>query len=76
MNIAQRLVGLLAIAGLAAIVLYAPRRVPLLNDIVHPFLLGDSLAVKFPVSWPLAVVYAGCVIVVAGLVSFLVRRSR
>jgi hypothetical protein len=74
MNLMQRVVGLLAIAGLVAVVLFAPRRVPLVNDIVHPFLLGDSLALKFPVSWPLAVVYAGVVIVVAGLLSFLVRK--
>lgn len=76
MNLLQRLIGLLAIVGLAAVVLFAPRRVPIVNDIVHPFLLGDSLSVKFPVAWPLAAAYVGVVIVIAVLLGFLVRRPR
>ena len=76
MNFPQKLVGLLAVAGLAAVVLFAPRRVPVVNDVVHPYLFGNTLAVKFPVSWPLAAAYAGVVIVVAVLLGFLVRRPR
>jgi len=76
MNLTQRLVGVLAVLGLIAVALFAPRRVPIVNEVVHPFLLGNSAALKFAISWPLAAVYAGVVIVVAILLGFLLRKSR
>ena len=76
MNLTQRLVGVLMVVGLVAVALFAPRRVPIVNDVVHPFLFGNSAALKFSISWPLAAVYAGVVIVVAVLLGFLLRRAR
>ena len=76
MSVLSRLVSLLGVAGIAAIILYLPRRVPITNSIVHPFLLSDNLALKFPISWPMLVVYVGVVVVVTGLLTFLLRPRR
>jgi hypothetical protein len=72
----RSLSGLLGIAGIVAVVLFMPRRVPITGDIVHPFLLGDSLALKFAIAWPLLAVYLAAVIIVAGLLGFLGRGRR
>lgn len=76
MNVPLRLVNLLGIAGVIAVVLYMPRKVPITNTIVYPYLFGNDLALKFPVSWPLLAVYIGAIVVVAGLLSFLLRGRR
>jgi Na+-transporting NADH:ubiquinone oxidoreductase subunit NqrE len=77
MSLLRGLVVLLGVAGLAAVILFLPRRVPVLNDIVHPYLLGnDAIALRFPISWPLLVVYVGVVAVVTGLLTFLLRGRR
>ncbi len=73
MSLLPRLVSLLGVLGAAAVILFVPRRVPITNTIVHPYLLGNDLALKLPISWPMLVVYLGVVIVITGLLSFLIR---
>lgn len=77
MSLLRGLVLLLGAAGLVVVVLFLPRRVPIVNDIVHPYLFGNNaIALRFPISWPLLVVYVGVIAVVAGLVSYLLRGRR
>lgn len=76
MSLLSRLVSLLGIIGIAVVILYMPRRVPITNSIVHPYLFGDQIALKFPISWPLLVVYLGVIAVVTGLLTFLLRGRR
>lgn len=73
MSLLPRLVSLLGVLGVVAVILFMPRRVPVTNTIVHPYLLGDDLALKLPISWPMLAVYVGVVIVITGLLSFLLR---
>lgn len=76
MTMLSRLVSLLGVAGVVVVVLFMPRRVPITNTIVYPYLFGNDLALKLPISWPLLVVYIGVVVVVAGLLTFLLRGRR
>jgi hypothetical protein len=73
MKLLRRLVALAGIACLVATVLFLPRRVPLVNEIVHPYLFGGAATLKLPIVWALAGVYAGAVIVVTALLTFLLR---
>jgi len=71
MRALRRVVFLLGVAGLVAVVLFLPRHGP--HGIVHPYLLGDSLGFK-DVSWALAGMYAGAVVVVTLLLTLLLRK--
>ena len=73
MKLLRRLVALVGVACLVATVLFLPRRIPVVNEIVHPYLLGGSAALKLPVVWALAGAYAGVIIVVTALITFLLR---
>jgi hypothetical protein len=76
MSVLTRLVSLLGVAGVVAVILFMPRRVPITNTIVYPYLFGNDLALKLPISWPLLAVYVGVIVVVAGLLTFLLRGRR
>jgi hypothetical protein len=73
MKLLRRLVALAGVACLVALVLFLPRRVPVVHELVHPYLLGGSVALKFPIAWAMAGVYAGAVVVVTALLTFLLR---